>query len=80
MSEIQLDVMPFLQKVAEELRRIDPTKVKALADAIHECYEHRRTTRRSAAGVSAPLWKRPRAFAPTSSNRKPIGAATVTER
>jgi D-sedoheptulose 7-phosphate isomerase len=43
MLGIKLDVMPFLQKVAEELQRIDPTEVKALAGAIHECYEHRRT-------------------------------------
>lgn len=43
MLGIKLDVMPFMQKVAEELQRIDPSEVKGLAEAIHECYEHRRT-------------------------------------
>jgi len=39
----KLDVMPFLEKVAEELKRINAAEVRALADAIYECYEHRRT-------------------------------------
>ena len=34
-----LDVLPFLERVGQELRRIDPGEVTALADAIHECYE-----------------------------------------
>ena len=38
----KLGVRPFLERVAEELRRIDPAEVQALADAVHECYEHRR--------------------------------------
>src|SRR3974390_2329899 len=43
MLGIKLDVMPFLQRVSEELQRTDPGEVKAVAEAIHECYEHRRT-------------------------------------
>ncbi|HZT83286.1 MAG TPA: SIS domain-containing protein [Gemmataceae bacterium] len=35
----KLDVQPFLRRVGEELLRIDPNEVRALADAIHECYE-----------------------------------------
>jgi D-sedoheptulose 7-phosphate isomerase len=34
-----LDVLPFLERVGQELRRIDPAEVKALADAIFACYE-----------------------------------------
>jgi D-sedoheptulose 7-phosphate isomerase len=37
-----LDVRPFLERVGEELRRIDPAEVKALADAIHDCYRNGR--------------------------------------
>ena len=37
-----MDVRPFLDRVAQELARIDPTEVKALADAIFRCYEERR--------------------------------------
>jgi D-sedoheptulose 7-phosphate isomerase len=37
-----LDVRPFLDRVGEELRRINPAEVKALADAIHDCYRHGR--------------------------------------
>jgi D-sedoheptulose 7-phosphate isomerase len=33
-----LGVRPFLERVGEELRRLDPLEVKALADAIHDCY------------------------------------------
>src|SRR5687767_12436756 len=29
----------FLERVGEELLRIEPGEVKALADAIHDCYE-----------------------------------------
>ncbi len=32
----------FLERVAQELSRIDPDQVKALADAVYECYEQRR--------------------------------------
>jgi D-sedoheptulose 7-phosphate isomerase len=35
----KLDVMPFLDRVANELQRIDPHEVRMLADAIHHCYE-----------------------------------------
>ena len=37
-----LGVRPFLDRVGEELRRIDPAEVKALADAIYDCYERGR--------------------------------------
>jgi D-sedoheptulose 7-phosphate isomerase len=39
----RLDVRPFLERVSQELHRIDPAEVKALADAIFECYRQRRT-------------------------------------
>jgi D-sedoheptulose 7-phosphate isomerase len=42
MIGVKLDVRPFLNKVAEELDRIDPVQVRALADAIFECYQHGR--------------------------------------
>ena len=38
-----LDVQPFLERVSRELRQINPAEVKALAEAIHDCYEHGRT-------------------------------------
>src|SRR5271155_6171615 len=37
-----LDPRSFLERVGQELLRIDPAEVKALADALYECYEHRR--------------------------------------
>ena len=37
-----LDVHPFLERVSRELMRIDPAEVRALADAIHGCYERGR--------------------------------------
>jgi len=37
-----LDARPFLELVGQELLRIDPVEVKALADAIYDCYEKRR--------------------------------------
>jgi D-sedoheptulose 7-phosphate isomerase len=43
MLGIKLDARSFLDRVGQELRRIDPSEVKALADAIHDCYEDRRT-------------------------------------
>jgi len=43
MLGVKLDVMPFLDKVGDELRRINPAEVRGLADAIFECYEHGRT-------------------------------------
>jgi D-sedoheptulose 7-phosphate isomerase len=39
MLGIKLDVRSFLDRVGQELLRIDPVEVKALADAIHDCYE-----------------------------------------
>src|SRR5438132_8362302 len=38
----KLDARPFLERVGEELRRIDPAEVKALSDAIFDCYQHKR--------------------------------------
>src|SRR6266568_1939762 len=38
----RLDAQAFLERASQELRRIDPAEVKALADAIFECYKHRR--------------------------------------
>ena len=43
MLGITLDVGPFLSRVSAELARIDPAEVRALADAIHDCYAHGRT-------------------------------------
>jgi D-sedoheptulose 7-phosphate isomerase len=42
MLGIKLDVRPFLERVGQELSRIDPAEVKALADAIFVCYQERR--------------------------------------
>jgi D-sedoheptulose 7-phosphate isomerase len=39
----RLDVSPFLQRVGEELARIDPAEVRALADVLYACYEEGRT-------------------------------------
>ncbi len=38
----KLDAQAFLERASQELRRIDPAEVKALADAIFESYKHRR--------------------------------------
>ncbi len=38
----RMDVTPFLERVGQELLRIDAAEVRALADALYECYEHRR--------------------------------------
>jgi D-sedoheptulose 7-phosphate isomerase len=37
-----LDARPFLERVAQELLRIDPAEVKALADALFVCYQRDR--------------------------------------
>jgi D-sedoheptulose 7-phosphate isomerase len=37
----KLDAGPFLERIGRELMRIDPAEVKALAEAIYECYEGR---------------------------------------
>ena len=42
MLGIKLDVRPFLERVGQELSRVDPAEVKALADAIYVCYQERR--------------------------------------
>jgi D-sedoheptulose 7-phosphate isomerase len=42
MLGIKLDPRPFLERVGQELLRIDPAEVKALADAIYDCYQNRR--------------------------------------
>src|SRR5438477_6349971 len=38
----QLEVRPFLERVGQELLRLNPAEVQALADAIHDCYVHQR--------------------------------------
>jgi D-sedoheptulose 7-phosphate isomerase len=43
MLGVKLDVGPFLSRVGEELMRLDVAEVRALADAIYDCYEHGRT-------------------------------------
>jgi D-sedoheptulose 7-phosphate isomerase len=43
MLGIKLDVSSFLNRVGQELSRIDPVEVRALADAIFDCYQHGRT-------------------------------------
>jgi D-sedoheptulose 7-phosphate isomerase len=42
MLGVKLDPRSFLERVGQELMRIDPAQVKALADAVHECYEKKR--------------------------------------
>ncbi len=37
----KLDARPFLERASQELLRINPGEVKALADAIYECYQNR---------------------------------------
>ena len=39
MLGVKLDPQGFLDRVAEELKRIDPREVHALADAVHSCYQ-----------------------------------------
>ena len=38
----KLDVHPFLERVGQELLRIDPAEARNLADAIYYCYQHSR--------------------------------------
>jgi D-sedoheptulose 7-phosphate isomerase len=40
MLGVTLGVESFLARVGEELKRIDPAEVRALADAIYQCYEN----------------------------------------
>src|SRR5438445_4601894 len=37
-----LDARAFLERMGQELLRVDPREVQALADAIHHCYHHDR--------------------------------------
>jgi D-sedoheptulose 7-phosphate isomerase len=37
-----LDVRPFLERIGQELLRIDTAEVKALADIMYDCYQHGR--------------------------------------
>ena len=39
----KLDAKAFLERIGEELRRLDPAEVKTLAEAIFACYQHGRT-------------------------------------
>ena len=39
MLGINLDAQSFLARVAQELGRVDPGQVKALADAMYDCYQ-----------------------------------------
>lgn len=43
MLGIKLNPRQFLDRVAHELARIDPTEVQALADAVHDIYRNDRT-------------------------------------
>jgi D-sedoheptulose 7-phosphate isomerase len=43
MLGIKLSPPQFFERVAAELRKLDPAEVQALADAIYACYEKRRT-------------------------------------
>ncbi|HEY7157656.1 MAG TPA: SIS domain-containing protein [Gemmataceae bacterium] len=38
----KLDVRPFLERVGQELLRVDPAEIKRLADIMYECYERGR--------------------------------------
>jgi D-sedoheptulose 7-phosphate isomerase len=42
MLGVKLNPRAFLERVGQELERIDPAQVQNLADAIYECYQHRR--------------------------------------
>ena len=42
MLGVNLNPRDFLDRVAEELARIDPKQVESLADAVFECYSNRR--------------------------------------
>jgi D-sedoheptulose 7-phosphate isomerase len=38
----RLDARSFLERVAQELSRVDPAQVRQLADLIYDCYQHGR--------------------------------------
>ncbi len=42
MLGIKLDVRPFLERVGQELMRVDPAEIKTLADAMYDCYQRGR--------------------------------------
>ena len=42
MLGINLSPTQFFDRVGEEFRKIDPSQVAALADAVYECYPERR--------------------------------------
>ena len=42
MLGIKLNARSFLERVGQELLRIDPAEVKALADAVYDCYQRGR--------------------------------------
>jgi D-sedoheptulose 7-phosphate isomerase len=42
MLGIKLDVRPFLERVGQELLRVEPTEIKRLADLMYDCYERGR--------------------------------------
>jgi D-sedoheptulose 7-phosphate isomerase len=42
MLGISLDPRSFLERVSQELRRIDPSEIKALADTVYDCYQRGR--------------------------------------
>ncbi len=42
MLGIKLNARQFLERVSEELHKIDPAQVQALADAMHRCYDESR--------------------------------------
>ena len=42
MLGIKLSPRQFLDRVGEELKKIDPAEVQALADAVFDCYQHGR--------------------------------------
>ncbi len=43
MLGIKLDIRPFLERVGQELLRVDAAEIKRLADRMHDCYERGRT-------------------------------------
>src|SRR5262245_2608608 len=43
MLGIELDVRPFLERVALEIGRIDPVEVRSLAEEIFACYQNDQT-------------------------------------
>jgi D-sedoheptulose 7-phosphate isomerase len=42
MLGIKLDVRPFLERVGQELMRVNPAEIKTLADAMYDCYQRGR--------------------------------------